>query len=300
MLRCGGNSTCILTTRNLLYVTGSLGIKYQKFSEFECVQDFRELLNEGEIIEDFQCGGQTIVVVTSFKNIYALGDSSYRQFGKINVDSSRFTNITKQLPFYSQNLLSFSCGMYHNVFLLNNGAIYAAGYNGYGQCGVGDLRDTDDFTLLTKFYKIKNSEQSILTKNKTKKIEYTCYNVALDKDEKQKPLSQPFTIGEHEMIKSVYAGSYHTIFVSNVGNVYACGNNEYDQCNFPELEEEEIKSMPHIRQMNLQPKADIVIFANTSANITIVAEKGGMNSFFYISLKKRARQGELSDIVCIC
>ncbi|KAG2379525.1 hypothetical protein C9374_006642 [Naegleria lovaniensis] len=301
MLRCGGNSTCVLTTRNLFYITGSL---FTKFTEFQCIQDFKELLHDGETIEDFQVGGQTIVVVTSFKNVYAFGEATYQQFGRINVNSTHFTNITKQLPFKSQNLLSFTCGMFHNVFLLDNGAIYTAGYNGYGQCGTGNLKDTDDFTLLTKFYKIDTSKEqgnSILAKQSSKKIEYTCFNVAEDEDGKKKPLSQPFTIGENEMIKSVYAGSYHTIFVSNVGHVYACGNNEYQQCNVPALDdEEETKSIPHIMQMNIQPKAEIVIFANSSANITIVAEKGYMNSFFYNSLKKRARQGELSDIVCIC
>jgi len=99
------------------------------------------------------------------------------------------------------------------------------------------------------------------------------------------------------MIKQVFCGSYHTILISNLGHIYMFGNNQYGQLNFEV--DEDIKANPTVKQIIVKSKLsfmDVMVFSNSSANITILAEKQLITQYMVVCLKKIAQSGQLGDI----
>ncbi|KAG2387603.1 hypothetical protein C9374_001197 [Naegleria lovaniensis] len=293
MIRCGNNATIVLSVDNELSMCGT-GIieKGRAFNSLTSLEDFSKLLSSSEHISDIQCGAEHIVVRTSFNSIYVVGQNTYHQLGSSFSEHRRFVDITKKLPFKRDELLSFACGLYHTLFLCKSGAVYVSGYNGYGQLGIGTLRDSD-FELVTDFYKYDLTSvyrQGVLSTFDTSMITYTCH--VIDNEDKSQ-----YTIDQNEIIKQVYAGSNHSLLVSNLGNIYSFGFGRFGQLNLNTSQD----NNPHVTQMFL-PKSmiDTTIFSNSAANITILADRQPINSWMYNNLRKRARQGELFDIKAYC
>ncbi|MDR1614634.1 MAG: hypothetical protein LBS26_03590 [Campylobacteraceae bacterium] len=79
--------------------------------------------------------------------VYATGYNDYGQLGLGDwIDRSNFTEVT----FLSdKNITAIITGGAHSFALSNDGKVYAAGYNGPGQLGLGDTTDHIDFTEVT-------------------------------------------------------------------------------------------------------------------------------------------------------
>lgn len=132
--------------------------------------------------------------------------------------------------------------------------------------------------------------QGVLSTFDTSMITYTCH--VIDTEDKSQ-----YNIDQNEIIKQVYAGSNHSILVSNLGNIYSFGFGRFGQLNLNTSQDHN----PHVTQMFL-PKSmiDTTIFSNSTANITIIADRQPINSWMYNNLRKRSRQGELFDINIRC
>ncbi|EFC44204.1 predicted protein [Naegleria gruberi] len=293
MVRCANNMTIVLTKEMEIYGSGRVAATIT-YEDFTLLQDFSELLSDEEVITDIQCGSQHIIVSSSFNRIFAFGSNGFTQMGKNVKDMDKFTEITKNLPFPRDEFKSFATGLLFTIFLTKGGGVYACGYNGYGQLGTGTRTDPEDFVRVKNFYKIKSQSQSVLSKfEKRKESEYTCYKASLNSEIG----NNVYYIDGNEIIKSIHAGSSHTIFVSNIGNVYTCGFNKFGQLSLPTDGDDYAATYSATQVVLSSHLIDVQVFANPSANITILADRQPINSYMSNNLKKRAREGDLSDII---
>lgn len=92
----------------------------------------------------------------------------------------------------SWKLKEIACGQTHSLFLTSQGNVYCSGMNNRGQCGI----------------KINHN---------------TIYSYNLN------CILQMIPIPDLINIKSISAGKNHSLFLSNDGNVFCCGCNEYGQ-----------------------------------------------------------------------
>jgi len=161
--------------------------------------------------------------------------------------------------------------------------------------GLGDVADKREFTQITEFFKIDTNtiSKGILSGVDTSKLQYIKHSLL----ENEKDLDGNFIIDNNEMIKQVFCGSYHTILISNLGHIYMFGNNQYGQLNFEV--DEDIKANPTVKQIIVKSKLsfmDVMVFSNSSANITILAEKQLITQYMVVCLKKIAQSGQLGDV----
>jgi alpha-tubulin suppressor-like RCC1 family protein len=91
-------------------------------------------------------------------------------------------------------LIQIYCGFAHTMFLTSEGNIYGCGYNHYNQINSG----SDEYYSITR----------------PAEIEFTNFDPQLNESEK---------------ITQIACGEKHTIFLTSLGNVYGCGNNDYNQ-----------------------------------------------------------------------
>jgi alpha-tubulin suppressor-like RCC1 family protein len=128
-------------------------------------------------------------------------------------------------------------GVNHSFALSNNGKVYAAGYNEYGQLGLGDTTDRNTFTKVT----------SLSGKNITAIFAGDYHSLALSSDGKVYATGQnaygqlglgdttdcntftDVTSLSGKTIIAISVGGFHSLALSNDGKIYATGNNYYGQ-----------------------------------------------------------------------
>jgi alpha-tubulin suppressor-like RCC1 family protein len=94
------------------------------------------------------------------------------------------------------NITETSAGTYHSLFLTNEGHVYSCGINYYGQLG----------------FNSENKEDG-----REWDSEHNPYHI------------RPVLIPNLDNIVAISAGTYHSLFLDNNGNVYSCGYNYYGQ-----------------------------------------------------------------------
>ncbi|MDR2081388.1 MAG: hypothetical protein LBP54_05825 [Campylobacteraceae bacterium] len=79
--------------------------------------------------------------------VYAAGDNYYGQLGLRNATNRK--TFTEVAELNDKNITAITAGYYHSLALSDNGKVYAAGYNYYGQLGLGDNVSRNVFTEVT-------------------------------------------------------------------------------------------------------------------------------------------------------
>jgi alpha-tubulin suppressor-like RCC1 family protein len=199
-------------------------------------------------ISAIACGYWHTIFLTNEGNVYSCGENYDGQLGIGNT-----TQQTTPQPISSLNSFKISaivCGYFHSMFLTNEGKVYSCGWNFYGQLGTGDTTTQSVPQLLLTLNSLKISaiacgdSHSIFLTNKGKV--YSCgYNKngqlgsTTNIEEDLTPTPNPTLITTNIdgtstpfntlTISAIACGRYHTIFLTNDGKVYSCGNNSYDQ-----------------------------------------------------------------------
>jgi alpha-tubulin suppressor-like RCC1 family protein len=180
------------------------------------------------------CGEHHTIVLTKDNKLYTCGNNQYGQLGlgdrnnrntftKVNVSNTRCEQSLYPWRIFGPNVVSVTCGGYHTMILTKNGELYACGDNQYGQLGLGKedkvLSAGNIFDILGKG-NILNilgdiNKRSVFTKVKVP-------NVNCEQNLHSRQIFGPNVI-------SVTCGGYHTMILTNNGELYACGNNQYGQ-----------------------------------------------------------------------
>ena len=156
-------------------------------------------------------------------NLYSLGKGEYGQTGQGEGDGEyktdeelalvakdwKFINIFKNVT-----ITSISCGEKFTLFLDCNGIIYGCGANGYGQLGLGEMRNYTDSTA--------------------------------------PPTIVPYFVENGICITRIECGQRHSLALDKELNIYSWGSNYFKQCGFDEGGEVKIPRMINIfRKYNI-------------------------------------------------
>lgn len=152
-------------------------------------------VKELNIVKCFSSGclvtGTFSYYLTKDGSLLSQGCNSFGQLGKGKTELSD-SFVPFHIPteyFQNQQVLDVALGQDHVLVLTINGQVFSVGINEKGQCGVDILLDRILDFTLVKF---------------------------------------PFE-SEQEFIVKVACGDEHSLCLSNLGNVYGCGYNQYNQ-----------------------------------------------------------------------
>lgn len=208
-------------------------------SVYKCSINFRfvviisEIKIQNEIIIKIKHGEHHNIKLTQSGKLYSYGSNTYGQLGLgLNLGYSSFSShseLSIKIPL--ENVKKIKCGANHNIALTTNFDIYVWGSN---QCGQLGLSGVDYINLPTKLVLRNLTPKSIkcganhtiilMTNNRLYSFGSNKYNQLGFEDRRprftpeQIPLAFP-------LIKSIYCGSYHTICINMLNEIYVWGPN---------------------------------------------------------------------------
>ena len=208
--------------------------------------------NVKSFLKTFAISGSSVTSVgsTRYGMLYLKNNqvyySGYNQYGELGTEekssliskvSERFSSITTNMVFTNVELspifpdiVQFSAGLDHSLFLLKSGNIYSAGLNNFGQLGLGNTTNTPP-TLIPNLsgatlVKTGYDYSAVVASGNV----YTFGNNTYGQLGQGNNLQQnsPTKITTLSDVDNVACGSYHTLFLSK-GQLYACGLNAFGQ-----------------------------------------------------------------------
>ena len=165
-------------------------------------------------IKDVKTTTESTLILTNDCNVYGWGINQYGELGLgHNIEITELTHITS-------NISKIDCGKNHSLLLNLDGTVYSCGSNNFGQLGLSNY--TDIYTLsninLNNIEDISVGNDISLFKD-TNDYLYFCGILKYEASNIQ-----------------IACGPYHTMFLTESGNVYGCGENDYNQVNSSEGE----------------------------------------------------------------
>jgi alpha-tubulin suppressor-like RCC1 family protein len=181
--------------------------------------------------------------LTNTGRVYGCGFNNKGQLGLGNTNTGPTTpTLLNTSPFNTLTISAVSCGYEHTMFLTNTGRVYGCGLNTSGELGLGNttspvstptLLNTSPFNTVT-ISAISAAGNYTLFLTNTGRV-YGCgLNTSgeLGLGNTTSPVSTPTLIDSSPFntltISAIATGcTAHSIFLTNTGRVYACGNNGY-------------------------------------------------------------------------
>jgi alpha-tubulin suppressor-like RCC1 family protein len=236
-ISAGGNRTMFLTQTGEVYACGSgeygqLGtgdnenrLTPVKITKFPAGVD---------PIKEISTGFLHTMFLTQTGKVYACGYGEYGQLGTGD-EEDRLTPVKITFPDGTNPIKEISAGFAHTVFLTENGEVYACGYGGHGQLGTGDRENHLTPVKITTFpagvdpiKEISTGDDHTVFLTQTGEV-YACgrgsYGQLGTGDNENRPTPvkiTTFPVGI-DPIKEISAGEDQTMFLTQTGEVYACG-----------------------------------------------------------------------------
>jgi alpha-tubulin suppressor-like RCC1 family protein len=153
-------------------------------------------LNEMKIV-DMCCGGIHSLVLTNLGEVYAWGNNVLGQIGVEGCENVQLVPI-KVIGFNSERVVMISCGIDYSLALTECGHVFRWGYNDCGQLG----------------YMKSYGKWEWFWNNKRKIPE-----IVSVRDNKMNNI----------LIKKISSGANHNLLLTNDGDIYTFGSNEFGQ-----------------------------------------------------------------------
>jgi alpha-tubulin suppressor-like RCC1 family protein len=259
-IACGENHTIFLTNDGKVYSCG-----YNDFGQLGLGDTTNRTTPQpistlnSFTITAIACGRNHTVFLTNDGKVYSCGYNDYGQLGKPynatnpSIVPELITTTTvggTPTAFNNLTITAIDCGIIHTVFLTNDGMVYSCGIATYGRLGrsvnetnpntVPGLITTTTTTVggtQTAFNNLTitaiacGDEHTVFLTNDGKV--YSCGQnssgqLGLGNTENQ---TWPLLISTLNSftISAIACGGGHTMFLTNDGKVYSCGNNFYGQ-----------------------------------------------------------------------
>jgi alpha-tubulin suppressor-like RCC1 family protein len=250
-ISCGGYHTMVLMTDGTLYATGYNGNGELGLGNNNSTISFLPVTSITGTISNVFCGGYHTMVLMNDGTLYATGYNGYGQLGLglgnnpnknvlTQVTSITYTDInglTQVTPITGKTISNISCGETHTMVLMTDGTLYATGFNGYGQLGLG-LVDNPNKNVLTQVTSIPGTISNVfcgLNHTIVLMTDGTLYVTG------QNNLGQ-LGLGNNNntniflpvtsitgTISNISCGETHTMVLMTDGTLYATGYNGYGQ-----------------------------------------------------------------------
>ena len=189
------------------------------------------------------CGSSHTVFLRSDGSVYAVGSNGSGQLGNGTSGSSVLLSVQ---VLSLTNVVQVACGSNHTVFLLNNGTVYAVGYNGNGQLGDGTTVQqtipvqvkTGNSAFLTSVVQVScgANHTVFLRSDGSVYAVGTNSNGQLGNGTTTSTTTGTYPVQVRETVSTflssvvqVSSGSFHTVFLLNTGSVYTVGSNSSGQ-----------------------------------------------------------------------
>ena len=186
---------------------------------------FTEITTNANNIKSIYCGCYHTLILKSDGTLWGTGYNEYGQLGLGDTNSrTTFTQITAN----TDNIKSVYCGGYQTFILKNDGTLWGAGWNRFGELGLGYAYPTYTFTqVITNANDIKqvycDDYHTFILKNDGT-LWSTGYNeygqLGLGDSANRTTFTQVTTNADN--IKSVYCDGYHTLILKNDGTFWGC------------------------------------------------------------------------------
>ena len=240
----GGSHNVLLDTNGNVWTAGSnfggqLG-RDEKVGTWNANSTFKRVtVGDGVKIKAMAAGGHTVLLDAN-GNVWTAGGNYYGQLGKDGGNTSTFTQVTVGNGVKIEAIVA---GSNHTVLLDANGNVWTAGWNSYGQLGIGKEDDNANSTF---------KQVTVGDGVKIKAIAADgVYTVLLDEDgnvwtagrnnngqlgrdentgtDNANPTFKRVSVGDGVKIKAIAAGDSHTVLLDENGNVWTAGSNSYGQ-----------------------------------------------------------------------
>ncbi|XP_059163498.1 E3 ISG15--protein ligase HERC5-like isoform X2 [Physella acuta] len=151
---CGKEHVLLLTNCGTLfsYGIGSRGQLGQSSVDTKKVPTLLDALN-GIEIRKISAGGWHSTAISDVGDLYVWGWNDCGQLGLAAYKENVLTNVQTEPQYvhFSDEccMKSVACGSRHTVILLDDGKVFASGWNCYGQLGLGHTEDQKTFVPVT-------------------------------------------------------------------------------------------------------------------------------------------------------
>jgi alpha-tubulin suppressor-like RCC1 family protein len=189
-------------------------------------------------ISAIACGTAHTVFLTNDGKVYSCGANASGQLSlgdKTNRNTPQLISALNSLT-----ISAIACGSYYNVFLTNDGKVYSCGDNIYGQLGLGNITQQitpQPITGLNSFIisRIACGYAHTLFLTNDGKVYFCGWNyfgqLGLGNSGTGTDQTTPQLISTLNSltISVIRCGHYHTLIITNEGEVYSCGFNSDGQ-----------------------------------------------------------------------
>ena len=202
------------------------------------------------IVSQIACGQQYTMFLTDDGNIYGFGRNNEYQLGYSNSTASQPT--PRQLNWFSDNAIVISqivCGYYHTMFLTDDGNVYGVGKNNYYQLGYSSSSSSQSTPRHLSWFREGGNNITIsqiacdydftmfLTDNgDVYGVGYNAYYQLGYSSTANQPTPRHLSWfregGNNITISQIACGAYHTMFLTDDGNVYGVGRNYNNQLGY--------------------------------------------------------------------
>ena len=101
-------------------------------------------------IKHIAAGSTHVLALTTDGNVFGWGSNHFGQVGMsqtVQKNNERFSTKPKPIVF-PEKIIDIAAGMHYSLALTASGKVYAWGWNGFGQLGLGDLKSRNTPTLI--------------------------------------------------------------------------------------------------------------------------------------------------------
>ena len=201
-IACGSSHTMFLTDDGNVYGVGynwQYQLGYSSSQDAQSTPRHLSWFREGGnniTISQIACGTQHSMFLTDDGNVYGVGANYYYRLGYSGSTANQPTPI--HLSWFREGgnnitITQIACGAQHSMFLTDDGNVYGVGYNFQYQLG---------------------------------------YSISQDAQSTPRHLSWFREGGNNITISQIACGSHHTMFLTDDGNVYGVGYNDYRQLGY--------------------------------------------------------------------
>ncbi|RPJ08190.1 MAG: hypothetical protein EHM28_04985 [Spirochaetaceae bacterium] len=223
---CGEGHSMVLMSDGTLWATGDNQFGQLGTGDWTNRNTFTQVLSG---VKAVACGWTDTLVLKTDGTVWGAGENIHGELGTGNRwETGSFTQAKKEDGTPITSVVSIAICGYHSLVVRSTGSLYAAGHNGYGEIGLGDIDWVEKFTKVTNMSNIKSVACGKF------------FSLALDKSNNLYGTGEKPPIGAGDgsqnrfskvrsSVKSMACGEYFSMAVGTNNTIYATGNNDVGQ-----------------------------------------------------------------------